>query len=50
MNFQGLDFETNGEESSIGEIKLKWYVIMHLTFVLSAIGMAFIDKMNSKKA
>ena len=28
--------------------KVKWYVIMHLTFVLSAIGMAFIDKMNSK--
>ena len=28
--------------------KLKWYVILHLTFVLSAIGMAFIDKMNSK--
>ena len=30
--------------------KIKWYVIMHLTFVLSAIGMAYIDKMNAKKA
>ena len=26
--------------------KLKWYVIMHLTFVLSAMGMAYVDKMN----
>ena len=29
--------------------KVKWYVIMHLTFVLSAIGMAYIDKMNAKR-
>ena len=28
--------------------KIMWYVIMHLTFVLSAIGMAYIDKMNAK--
>ncbi len=28
--------------------KIMWYVIMHLTFVLSAIGMAFIDRLNSK--
>ena len=26
--------------------KLKWYVIIHMTFVLSAIGMAWVDKMN----
>lgn len=26
--------------------KLMWYVIIHLTFVLSALGMAFVDKMN----
>ena len=26
--------------------KLKWYVIIHLTFVLSALGMAYVDKMN----
>ena len=26
--------------------KLMWYVIIHLTFVLSAIGMAYVDKMN----
>lgn len=28
--------------------KLMWYVIIHLTFVLSAMGMAFIDRMNRK--
>ena len=26
--------------------KLKWYVIIHLTFVLSAMGMAYVDRMN----
>ena len=26
--------------------KLMRYVIIHLTFVLSAIGMAYVDKMN----
>ena len=26
--------------------KLMWYVIIHLTFVLSAIGMALVDRMN----
>lgn len=26
--------------------KLMWYVIIHLTFVLSAIGMAYVDKLN----
>ena len=29
--------------------KLMWYVIIHLTFVLSAIGMAWVDKMNAQK-
>ncbi len=28
--------------------KLMWYVIIHLTFVLSAMGMAFIDRLNRK--
>lgn len=28
--------------------KLMWYVIIHMAFVLSAIGMAWLDKMNSK--
>lgn len=28
--------------------KIMWYVIIHTTFVLSAIGMAFVDKMNNK--
>lgn len=29
--------------------KLMWYVIIHLTFVLSALVMAFVDKMNKHK-
>ena len=29
--------------------KLKWYVIIHMTFVLSALGMAYVDKMNQHK-
>jgi len=35
-----------------GEIeneKLMWYVIIHLTFVISAIGMAWVDKLNRAK-
>ena len=28
--------------------KLMWYVIIHMAFVLSAIGMALLDKMNDK--
>ncbi len=28
--------------------KLMWYVIIHITFVLSAMGMAFVDRMNPK--
>jgi uncharacterized protein (TIGR00645 family) len=28
--------------------KLMWYVIIHLTFVLSALGMAFVDRMNQR--
>jgi uncharacterized protein (TIGR00645 family) len=38
MNAQQIDNE-----------KLMWYVIIHLTFVLSALGMAFVDKMNQHK-
>lgn len=30
----------------ISNDKLMWYVIIHITFVLSAIGMAWVDKMN----
>ena len=26
--------------------KLMWYVIIHITFVLSALGMAFVDRLN----
>jgi len=32
--------------SQISNDKLMWFVIIHLTFVLSALGMAFVDKMN----
>ena len=31
---------------SIDNDKLMWFVIIHLTFVVSAIGMAYVDKMN----
>jgi len=31
---------------NISNDKLMWYVIIHLTFVLSALGMAFVDRMN----
>lgn len=36
------------EAGSIDNDKLMWYVIIHMTFVLSAIGMAYVDKMNVK--
>ena len=32
--------------TQIPDNKLMWYVIIHLTFVLSALGMAYVDKMN----
>ena len=32
----------------IANDKLMWYVIIHMTFVLSALGMAYVDKMNKK--
>ena len=31
---------------SISDEKLMWYVIVHLTFVISALGMAYVDKLN----
>ena len=31
---------------SIDNDKLMWYVIIHMTFVLSAIGMAYVDRLN----
>ena len=30
----------------IANDKLMWYVIIHMTFVLSALGMAYVDKIN----
>jgi uncharacterized membrane protein YqhA len=35
-----------GKAGLLKDNKLKWYVIIHLTFVLSALGMAYVDKMN----
>jgi uncharacterized protein (TIGR00645 family) len=32
----------------ISNDKLMWYTIIHLTFVLSALGMAYVDKMNKR--
>ena len=31
---------------NISNDKLMWYVIIHLTFVLSALGMAYVDRLN----
>ena len=31
---------------SVPNDKLKWFVIIHLTFVVSAIGMAYVDRLN----
>jgi uncharacterized protein (TIGR00645 family) len=30
--------------------KIMWYVLLHLTFVVSAIGMAWVDRMNKHAA
>ena len=32
----------------IANDKLMWYVIIHMTFVLSALGMAYVDKINKR--
>ena len=37
------------EAEKISNDKIMWCVIIHLTFVLSAFGMAYIDKMSKKK-
>ncbi|KPJ89890.1 MAG: hypothetical protein AMJ53_15340 [Gammaproteobacteria bacterium SG8_11] len=34
------------DAQQIDNEKLMWYVIIHLTFVASAMGMAFVDRMN----
>ena len=34
---------------TISNDKLMWYVIIHLTFVLSAMGMAYVDRLNKKQ-
>ena len=34
------------DAEQIDNEKLMWFVIIHMTFVLSAIGMAWVDKMN----
>jgi uncharacterized protein (TIGR00645 family) len=31
---------------NISNDKLMWFVIIHLTFVLSALGMSYVDRMN----
>ena len=33
---------------SIDNDKLMWYVIIHMTFVISAIGMAYVDRLNHR--
>jgi len=36
------------DAEQIDNEKLMWFVIIHMTFVLSAIGMAWVDKMNQR--
>ncbi len=36
------------DAAQIENDKLLWYVIIHITFVLSAMGMALVDRMNQK--
>jgi len=33
---------------NVSDDKMMWYVIVHLTFVISALGMAYVDKLNKK--
>jgi len=33
---------------NISNDKLMWYVIIHMTFVLSALGMSYVDRLNRK--
>ncbi len=35
-------------EHEFSERQLMWYVIIHMTFVLSALGMAWVDRINRK--
>ena len=42
-----LQIFMNAEE--IDNEKIMWYVILHMTFVLSALGIALVDRMTSKK-
>ena len=43
MNISAEPFLNNMKAT---ETQLMWYVIIHLTFVLSALGMAWVDKIN----
>ncbi|MBH96919.1 MAG: hypothetical protein CMM56_00540 [Rhodospirillaceae bacterium] len=36
------------EAETVTNDKLMWYVIIHLTFVISALGMAWVDRINSR--
>jgi len=36
------------DAEQIDNEKLMWFVIIHMTFVLSALGMAWVDKMNQR--
>ena len=38
--------ESYNQDSKAFETQLTWYVVVHLTFVLSALGMAWVDKIN----
>jgi len=37
-----------GAGETVDETSMMWFVIVHLTFVISALGMAYVDKLNKK--
>ncbi|PHS14058.1 MAG: hypothetical protein COA86_16320 [Kangiella sp.] len=46
QKFMNISSEQLLEKNDFQETQLMWYVIIHLTFVLSALGMAWVDKIN----
>ncbi|MFT6732494.1 MAG: hypothetical protein ACJAS9_000674 [Polaribacter sp.] len=46
QKFMNISSEKLLENNDFQETQLMWYVIIHLTFVMSALGMAWVDKIN----
>ena len=46
QQFMNISTKSAEVETALHQTQLMWYVIIHLTFVLSALGMAWVDKIN----